>query len=306
MSSLPVSAPHLPVTIIGLQNSGKTTLLRWLVEGKFRRPAPTIGVEFETANIYGLHCTVFDVSGQEAFRENLWKRYVQSSVGLIYMFDSTDPKLIEESKSWYWKMVNEWMSGLGSDKCILFLANKADLKNSMKLDVIIDKLELEKMAQYPNITFQIFKVSIKTGKNLELAIKWLINKLIKLSSTLKFSPQAILVSDKTGEVIYQYMKKEIVKDSTFLSSFLSAISAFSDEILNTKNMIKVTKAANYYFLTLEHGELFITVSFENFEDLATARRVAHMIEAQIPTKGSYFPTEEINEFLRREIFRDNQ
>ncbi|MHA1686002.1 MAG: ADP-ribosylation factor-like protein [Candidatus Heimdallarchaeaceae archaeon] len=302
MTSLPFSLPYIPISIVGIQNAGKTTLLRWLKEGKFRRPEPTIGVELETATIKGLQCAVFDLSGQKSFREILWKQYVQSSVGIIYMLDSADSETMKESKKWYWTIINEWLSGAGSDKIILFLANKADLKKSLPLDDIINTMDLMKMAEYSNLNFQIFKVSIRDQTNLDYALKWFTRKIKSLKSVLQFIPKAVFVGTRSGDVLYDKMKQKIVKDNTFLAGYLKAISAFSDELLNRTELLKITKAGDYYFLTLEHGDLIITVAFDRLSELPGARRVAHMVETKIPLKETYFDKKALDDFLDKEVF----
>jgi len=194
----------IPITIIGLPYVGKTTLVNWLKDENFTRPKPSVGVNFEQIKIGDLTFNVFDISGQKSYRSAIWKSYVMTSVGIIFVIDSTDKEQIDEVAKWFWIMVDEWLKGNYSDKVILFLANKADLKNTLNLEYIIDKLNLTKMSNYSDLSFQIFKTSIRENQNIEYAMKWFTKKVKQLIELQSKAPESVLISDTSGNIVSLY------------------------------------------------------------------------------------------------------
>ncbi|MHA1398436.1 MAG: ADP-ribosylation factor-like protein, partial [Candidatus Heimdallarchaeaceae archaeon] len=92
----------IPITIVGLPYAGKTTLVNWLKERRFTRPKPTVGLNFEQIKIGDFHYNVFDLSGHEVYREKIWQEYITTSIGIIFVLDSSDKRKIREAKEWFW------------------------------------------------------------------------------------------------------------------------------------------------------------------------------------------------------------
>ena len=64
------------ILCVGLDNSGKSTVINWLKPKKAvtQDVVPTVGFSVEEFNKNGLAFTVFDMSGQGRYR-NLWEHY---------------------------------------------------------------------------------------------------------------------------------------------------------------------------------------------------------------------------------------
>ena len=116
-----------------------------------------------------------------------------TSIGIVFVLDSTDKEEIDEAAKWFWIMIDDWLQGHYSDKVILFLANKNDLKGSLNLEDIINKINLTRMANYTDLSFQIFKTSIRENQNVDYALKWFIKKVKQLVEVQKLIPAAILI-----------------------------------------------------------------------------------------------------------------
>ena len=174
---LKLTKKGVPITIIGLPYAGKTTLVNWLREKRFTRPKPTVGFDFEQIQVGDVLFNIFDISGQKSYRASMWKSYVMTSVGIVFVLDTTNSEEIDEALKWFWVMIDDWLESVFSEKVILFLANKSDLKDSIDLDEIIEQLKLDRMSQYPDISFQIFKTSIRTETNLDYALQWFVSKI---------------------------------------------------------------------------------------------------------------------------------
>ncbi|OUM63430.1 hypothetical protein PIROE2DRAFT_21969, partial [Piromyces sp. E2] len=83
--------------IIGINDSGKTTLLHRLLNDKVDQPTPTWGFTTETIPFKKQHITFYDVGGAPTIR-GIWKNYYAESYGIIFLVDVSDENSINESK----------------------------------------------------------------------------------------------------------------------------------------------------------------------------------------------------------------
>ena len=83
------------VLMVGLDASGKTTLLYRLKLDEVVLTIPTIGFNVEIVGFKGNELTIWDVSGQPKLRL-LWSHYFENTNVVIYVVDSTDKERIEE------------------------------------------------------------------------------------------------------------------------------------------------------------------------------------------------------------------
>ncbi|MFX0140845.1 MAG: ADP-ribosylation factor-like protein, partial [Candidatus Hodarchaeota archaeon] len=97
--------PAKKMIIIGLDNAGKTTILKTLKQELtpelFANMKPTTGVNIEQfTSTDGMKFMVWDFGGQMAFREEYFRRkdyYFSKIDKLIYVIDIQDPDRYEES-----------------------------------------------------------------------------------------------------------------------------------------------------------------------------------------------------------------
>ena len=266
----------IPVTVIGLPYAGKTTLVNWLLEKRFTRPKPTIGLKFNQVEIGDVIFNIFDLSGQTQYRETLWETYIMTSSGIIFILDTSDSSSLDEAKEWFWRIINDWLQGIFSDKVILFLANKSDLQKSKRIDEIIEKLDLTQMSSIPNISFQVFKTSLRTNTNIDFAMKWFFTKIKQSVSEQMMKPSAIIVSDISGTPIFLHDPKELVDNAGMFVGYLRALSGFSDELLGQERF-KVIKIENHYFFISEEEDYIVTIAVAEESALPEARRLSFLI-----------------------------
>eukprot|EP00441_Pelagodinium_beii_P015063 CAMPEP_0197673088 /NCGR_PEP_ID=MMETSP1338-20131121/80329_1 /TAXON_ID=43686 ORGANISM="Pelagodinium beii, Strain RCC1491" /NCGR_SAMPLE_ID=MMETSP1338 /ASSEMBLY_ACC=CAM_ASM_000754 /LENGTH=124 /DNA_ID=CAMNT_0043253293 /DNA_START=69 /DNA_END=439 /DNA_ORIENTATION=- len=79
------------IIVVGLDNSGKSTLLNYLKPKKASsyEVVPTVGFSVEQFGKSGLQFTAFDMSGQGRYR-SLWEKYYTDVQAIIFVVDSTD------------------------------------------------------------------------------------------------------------------------------------------------------------------------------------------------------------------------
>ena len=81
------------VLIVGLDNSGKTTLINHLkppaASAGVDEVTPTVGFQVEQFTKGKINFTVYDMSGQSRYR-TLWAQYYRDVQAIIFVIDSTD------------------------------------------------------------------------------------------------------------------------------------------------------------------------------------------------------------------------
>ncbi|KAN0003220.1 hypothetical protein ACTFIZ_009376 [Dictyostelium cf. discoideum] len=113
--------------------------------------------------------TLFVVCGQQMIRP-LWPNYyTDESNGLIFVVDSNDKERIEEVKLEI-KKLDENIKIFKNHPFLIF-ANKQDLKNSLSIEQLIDKLELDQLSS--NRKWHIQSSNAITGDGLENGLNWL-------------------------------------------------------------------------------------------------------------------------------------
>ena len=82
---------EVQILVIGLDNSGKTTIINHIKPKQLQSSevTPTVGFSVEEFAKDNIHFTIFDMSGQSRYRE-LWAHYYTDVQAIIYVLDSTD------------------------------------------------------------------------------------------------------------------------------------------------------------------------------------------------------------------------
>jgi len=130
--------------MIGLDSSGKTTVLYRLKYNQYMNTTPTIGFNCEKFRINGTAYTVWDVGGQDKLRP-LWRSYTRCTDGIIFVIDSTKEDRMEEAKLELLKICkSNGPSSKNGQIPILVLANKQDLPSALDECKITEVLGLKK------------------------------------------------------------------------------------------------------------------------------------------------------------------
>lgn len=126
------------ICMIGLESSGKTTILYKLHLGEVIATTPTIGFNVETIKYKNFQIDLWDLSGFFRYRP-LWPSSYSKSKGLIFVIDSEDRSNISEAKE---ELHNVFAHSEIQNVPLLILANKQDLPGSMPVMEVFEKLEL--------------------------------------------------------------------------------------------------------------------------------------------------------------------
>merc|ERR1712125_15923 len=84
------------ILMLGLDNAGKTTILKKMSEEDISHIMPTQGFNIKSLVHEGFKLNVWDIGGQKTIRP-YWSSYFESSDALVYVVDSSDVRPLEES-----------------------------------------------------------------------------------------------------------------------------------------------------------------------------------------------------------------
>ncbi|KAJ5369857.1 ADP-ribosylation factor-like protein 8B [Penicillium cataractarum] len=180
-------ATEMDVTMIGLQNAGKSSLLRVLAGGEFTVDSiPTIG--FNTKRVQKGHVTLkwydestssesdpdniansrsWDLGGQPRFRP-MWERYCRGVNAIVYIVDAADKAALPVATEELHELMNKpTLDGIP----LLVLGNKSDLPAKLSVDELIDAMDLKTITHRE---VSCYGISAKEETNLDAVLHWLI------------------------------------------------------------------------------------------------------------------------------------
>mmetsp|Transcript_44805 Transcript_44805/g.103643 ORF Transcript_44805/g.103643 Transcript_44805/m.103643 type:complete len:182 (+) Transcript_44805:87-632(+) len=154
------------ILMLGLDNAGKTTILKKLSEEDITHVMPTQGFNIKSIVHEGIKLNVWDIGGQKTIRP-YWGNYFESSDALVYVIDSSDRRRLEETGTELRELLAE--DKLGGIPLLVF-ANKQDLLQATPADEIADALQLSSIRDR---TWTIQACSAKDGSGLNEGMEWL-------------------------------------------------------------------------------------------------------------------------------------
>lgn len=154
--------------ILGLDNAGKTTILRQIHTGEVTQTTPTIGFNVETVKYHNIEFQVWDLGGQSSIRP-YWRCYYPNTDAIIYVVDSNDKNRIGDSKSELTLMLQEEEL---KEVPVMVFANKQDMPNAMTAAEVSEGLGLTEIR---NRQWAIFQTSAIKGSGILEGLDWLSN-----------------------------------------------------------------------------------------------------------------------------------
>ena len=159
---------QIEMSVVGLQNAGKTTLINVMSSGAFLdNTIPTIGFNLREMKKGNVNMKIWDLGGQNKFRES-WEKYCRSSDIIIFVVDSADFASIDLARMELKALLNcTPLKGI----TLLILANKNDLEGSLNAEEVINQMQL-KLISDRHVT--CFSISAKKITNIDTVINFLI------------------------------------------------------------------------------------------------------------------------------------
>ncbi|BFZ07314.1 hypothetical protein BsWGS_10353 [Bradybaena similaris] len=158
------------ILMLGLDNAGKTTILKKFNGEDIDTISPTLGFNIKTLEHRGFKLNIWDVGGQKSLR-SYWRNYFESTDALIWVVDSADRMRLNDcKKELHSLLVEERLAGA----TLLVFANKQDLPGSLPAREIREALDLDSIKTHH---WLIQDCSAVTGENLLSGMDWVVNDI---------------------------------------------------------------------------------------------------------------------------------
>jgi len=165
------------ICIFGNKKVGKTTLTTRYLTSQFDESirstlGAAIHIKFLELEKKRIVLQIWDFGGEDSFRF-LLPAYSRGSFGGIFMCDITNKESLEKIPEW----ISVFKEGLEDDEKsnpILMVGGKLDLKEKRQ----ISRKDAEKYLKTYGV-FDYIECSSKTGENVELIFKTLVQKIMK-------------------------------------------------------------------------------------------------------------------------------
>ncbi|CAL6002645.1 ADP-ribosylation_factor like protein 2a [Hexamita inflata] len=161
------------ILILGLDNSGKTTLLKKISAEDSTVSLPTLGYTEKQLKLKNINIKCIEVGGRQQLRST-WDQFYKNIDQLIWVVDAADHRRMQEV-SLEIDIVLTKLIQVKNKVSVLVLANKCDLQLAMTEAEVAQRLALHTFT----IDYSIQKCSALRGDGIEDAINWIVQKSAK-------------------------------------------------------------------------------------------------------------------------------
>ena len=163
---------EIRVLVVGLDNAGKTTILRKFAGEDINSIAPTLGFNIKTLEYRGYKLDILDIGGQKSIRP-YWRTQFSETECLIWVVDSADKRRLQTCREELHDLLKqEKLAGA----TLLVFANKQDLKGAMSSEEIAQFLDLGSEA-FASRHWNIHPCSAVTGAGLVEGVDWAVQDI---------------------------------------------------------------------------------------------------------------------------------
>lgn len=134
----------LEVVIVGLSNSGKTTLLHVLADGVPVETVSTVGLNVRMIKRGGVAMKCWDLAGSEPYRGE-WGRFTKGCDVIIFVVDANATYLLPEAKKELHRLLEDREL---ARTALLVVANKIDLEPHATEPVLIRGEEYDSFIEF--------------------------------------------------------------------------------------------------------------------------------------------------------------
>lgn len=173
----------------GLDNAGKTTIVKRIMGEDVNTVSPTLGFIIKTIDYEGYKLNIWDVGGQKTLR-SYWRNYFEKTDALIWVVDATDRLRIDDCRTELHGLLQEEVRCLSpppgekengamltrgaqrlSGASLLVFANKTDVQGCMTGEEMEEALRLRHIQTHQ---WRILRCSAMTGENLKEGLAWVV------------------------------------------------------------------------------------------------------------------------------------
>ncbi|EFN54547.1 hypothetical protein CHLNCDRAFT_24653 [Chlorella variabilis] len=158
---------EIRLLLVGLDNAGKTTIVKRISGEDASTVSPTLGFNIKTLEFGGYQLNVWDVGGQKTLRP-YWRNYFEQTDGLVWVVDSTDRRRLADCAEELGKLLlEERLAGA----TLLIMANKQDVPGALSAEAIREALQLDSLV---GRQWSIVACSAVNGSGLLEGFQWMV------------------------------------------------------------------------------------------------------------------------------------
>ena len=155
---------------LGLDNSGKTTIIKSILGQDPTSTSPTLGFTINTLKYGNNTINFWDIGGQTTIR-SYWRNYFEETDGVIWVVDSGDKLRLKDCKEELHNLLKqEKLAGA----TLIVLCNKQDINGALKVEEIKDTLELNTITSRH---WMIMPCCGLTGEGLKEGLNWIMDDI---------------------------------------------------------------------------------------------------------------------------------
>ncbi|KAG1811226.1 ADP-ribosylation factor family-domain-containing protein [Suillus subaureus] len=165
---------EMRILFLGLDNAGKTTILKKINGEDISSVSPTLDFNIKTfihrkrdATRHRYTLNIWDVGGQRTLRP-YWRNYFEQTDGIVWVVDSGDRMRMQDCRE---ELHNLLLEDRLSGASLLVFANKQDIHGSMSDLEISEALDLPGIKSH---NWKIWSCSAVTGLNLIQGLDWVV------------------------------------------------------------------------------------------------------------------------------------
>ncbi|KFH49064.1 ADP-ribosylation factor-like protein-like protein [Hapsidospora chrysogenum ATCC 11550] len=167
---------EMRILMLGLDNAGKTTIVKKIMGEDINTVSPTLGFIIKTIDYDGwvidpTGALSWDVGGQKTLR-SYWRNYFEKTDALIWVVDATDRLRIEDCRDELHGLLQEEVRTIPRAILLLVFANKTDVEGCMDEKEILSALELASIRTH---RWHVLRCSAMTGRNLKQGLAWVVD-----------------------------------------------------------------------------------------------------------------------------------
>ncbi|CAO3696894.1 unnamed protein product [Umbelopsis ramanniana] len=161
---------EMRILMLGLDNAGKTTILKRINGEPIDTISPTLGFNIKTLEHGPYKLNIWDVGGQKSIR-SYWRNYFEQTDALVWVVDSADRLRVDDCRQELAQLLQEERL---AGATLLVFANKQDIPSAMTDLQLKEALDLDSIKSHH---WSIQACSAVTGENLLQGMDWVVEDI---------------------------------------------------------------------------------------------------------------------------------
>lgn len=171
MKSKKVENDTINIVVAGVENSGKTSILKAIKGESIERVPSTHGFDISNIKMRNKFLNIYDLGGSKDQR-NYWNCYIDACDALIYVIDGSDNGSFEETGKWLNFLLEEiQIEGVP----VAIFVNKMDKRGKfLDKETVVREFGLDDI---DDRQWKAFDVSAKSGKGILEGFEWVYSEV---------------------------------------------------------------------------------------------------------------------------------